>query len=366
MARPEAAISKISAFACTIPTDSPESDGTIAWDKTTLVLAEVEAGGAKGLGYTYCHSAAAELIAKTLADVLRGHDVFAIEAAWTAMAQAVRNIGRPGIAACAISALDMALWDAKARLFDVPLAILFGPARERVPVYGSGGFTSYTDRQIADQLSGWAAQGCAWVKIKVGREPARDGARVDVARRAIGTQTGLFVDANGAYARKEALAFANVFAERAIAWFEEPVSSDDLEGLRLVRDRAPAGMDIAAGEYGYRPFYFRNMLAAGAVDVLQADATRCGGYTGFFRAAALCDAWGIALSSHCGPAVHLPAAIAAPRLRHMEWFHDHVRIEQMLFDGAPRLREGTIAPDLSRPGNGLAFRRADAERYAVT
>ncbi|HEY3776856.1 MAG TPA: enolase C-terminal domain-like protein [Rhizomicrobium sp.] len=364
MARPEAAVSKISASTWTIPTDLPESDGTIAWDRTTLVLADVEAGGAKGTGYTYCDGAAAPLIAKTLAEVLRGRDAFAIEAAWTSMADAVRNLGRPGIAACAISALDMALWDLKARLLDIPLATLFGPAREEVRVYGSGGFTSYTDRQIADQLSGWSAQGCSWVKMKVGREPARDTARVDAARRAVGASAGLFVDANGAYARKQALEFADIFAERGVAWFEEPVSSDDLEGLRLMRDRAPAGMEIAAGEYGYTPFYFRNMLEAGAVDVLQADATRCGGYTGFFRAAALCDAWGIALSSHCAPAVHLPAAIAAPRLRHMEWFHDHVRIEQMLFEGAPHVQGGAIAPDLSRPGNGLVFRRADAERYA--
>ncbi|MGH6890438.1 MAG: enolase C-terminal domain-like protein [Rhizomicrobium sp.] len=363
MARAQAAISKISAGAYTIPTDSPESDGTIAWDSTTLVLAEIEAGGAAGMGYTYCDGAAAGLISKKLAEVLKGRDAFAIEAAWTAMADAVRNIGRPGITACAISALDTALWDLKARLLDVPLATLFGPARERVPVYGSGGFTSYTDRQIADQLSGWAAQGCSWVKMKVGREPARDAARVDVARRAIGAQVGLFVDANGAYARKEAVAFADLFAERGVTWFEEPVSSDDLEGLRLLRDRAPAGMDIAAGEYGYTPFYFKNMLAAGAVDVLQADATRCGGYTGFFRAAALCDAFAIPLSSHCAPALHLPATVAAPRLRHMEWFHDHVRIEQRLFDGAPQVREGAIAPDPARPGNGLAFRRADAERY---
>jgi L-alanine-DL-glutamate epimerase-like enolase superfamily enzyme len=108
------------------------------------------------------------------------------------------------------------------------------------------------------------------------------------------------------------------------------------------------------------------MLEAGAVDVLQADATRCGGITGFLRAAALCDAFQVPLSSHCAPSVHLPVACAAPRLRHMEWFHDHVRIERMLFDGAPTLRGGHIAPDLSRPGHGLAFRHADAERFRIS
>jgi L-alanine-DL-glutamate epimerase-like enolase superfamily enzyme len=160
------------------------------------------------------------------------------------------------------------------------------------------------------------------------------------------------------------VAFAERFAESGVAWFEEPVSSDDLEGLRLLRDRAPAGMDIAAGEYGYELFYFRRMLEAGAVDVLQIDATRCCGFTGFLRAAHLCDSWGLPLSTHTAPALHLHAACAAPRLRHVEWFHDHVRIEGMLFDGAREAREGRLAPDLSAPGHGLTFKHADAARFA--
>jgi len=360
----DAAITRIDCAAYTIPTDAPESDGTIEWDRTTLIVSEVEAGGKAGLGYTYCHSAVVPLIARTLASEVHGHDAFAIESAWTAMVGIVRNIGWPGVAACAISAVDIALWDLKAKLLDVPLATLLGPARPRVPVYGSGGFTSYTDERLADQLAGWVHEGCAFVKMKVGREPETDGARVRAARNAI-RDAQLFVDANGGYSRKQALGLANAFSDLGVTWFEEPVSSDDLEGLHLIRNRAPAGMDIAAGEYGYTPFYFRRMLEAGAVDVLQADATRCGGVTGFLRAAAICDAHGMPFSSHCGPAIHLHPACAAPRLRHMEWFHDHVRIEHMLFDGAPTLRDGHIAPDLSRPGHGLVFRQADAERFRV-
>jgi L-alanine-DL-glutamate epimerase-like enolase superfamily enzyme len=108
------------------------------------------------------------------------------------------------------------------------------------------------------------------------------------------------------------------------------------------------------------------MLEAGAVDVQQADATRCGGFTGFLQIAALCDAFHVDLSGHCAPALHLHAACAAPRMRHLEWFHDHVRIERMLFDGAPQPRNGEIAPDLTRSGNGLVFKREDAARYAVS
>jgi L-alanine-DL-glutamate epimerase-like enolase superfamily enzyme len=357
-----APIVRVTAASYTIPTDAPESDGTIAWDSTTMVTAEVEAGGKTGFGYTYCDASAGLVIDSLLSKTIVGSDAFAIEACWAAMNAAVRNIGRPGIAACAISAVDIALWDLKAKHLGVALATLLGGARDSAPVYGSGGFTSYEDGRLCDQLGGWAAEGCRWVKMKIGREPERDLHRVEKAKQAIG-ETILFVDANGAYSRKQALHLAQAFAAFDVGWFEEPVSSDDLDGLRLMRDRGPAGMSIAAGEYGYTPYYFRAMLAAGAVDVLQADATRCGGITGFLRAAALCDGFQIPLSSHCGPAVHLAVACAAPRLIHMEWFHDHVRIEQRLLDGAPQLMNGCIAPDLSRPGHGLELRTADARKF---
>jgi L-alanine-DL-glutamate epimerase-like enolase superfamily enzyme len=358
-------LARVNAQAFRFSTDAPEADGTIAWDATTLVLVEIEAAGVVGTGYTYADASAAEVVNRVLAKVVMGQEASAIPRLWGAMVGAVRNIGWRGVAACAISAVDVALWDLKARLFDVSLARLFGMERERVPIYGSGGFTSYSDDRLREQLKGWVARdGCRFVKMKIGSEPERDVHRVAVARHAIG-DAALFVDANGAFSPKQAQLFADRFGELGVAWFEEPVSSDDLAGLRQVRDRAPAGMDIAAGEYGYEVFYFKRMLDAGAVDVLQADATRCCGYTGFFRAAALADAHGIALSSHCAPALHLPACCAAPRLRHMEWFHDHVRIEHMVFDGAPVAADGAIVPALDRPGHGLVFKKRDAERLAA-
>jgi L-alanine-DL-glutamate epimerase-like enolase superfamily enzyme len=188
---------------------------------------------------------------------------------------------------------------------------------------------------------------------------------VRVARGAIGDDAGLFVDANGALDGKQALDYAQRFSEQNVVWFEEPVSSDDVAGLAALRNALPARMELAAGEYGYTQDDFRTLLANEAVDVLQADVTRCGGITGFMRVAALCDAFHRPLSAHCAPAIHLHVACAAPRLRHQEWFHDHVRIEQMLFDGAPRAIDGAIAPDLSRPGCGLDFKHADAQCYAV-
>jgi L-alanine-DL-glutamate epimerase-like enolase superfamily enzyme len=362
--RLEVPVEGIAATAYTVPTESPESDGTLAWDETTVVLVEVEAGGVGGLGFSYTGEAAALVIDRRLAPVVIGRAAMDIPAAWSAMVAAVRNVGLPGLAATAISAVDIALWDLKARLLDLPLVTLLGAARERVPIYASGGFTSYDFDELGEQLASWVAGGTDQVKIKVGRSPRDDVARVRAARRAIGPDVALFVDANGAYVTKQALALAEEFARLGVSWFEEPVSSDDLEGLRLLSQRAPAEMEIAAGEYGYEPAYFRRMLAAQAVDVLQADCTRCLGISGFLAASALADAFSVPLSAHTAPALHVHPSCAVQNIRHVEWFHDHVRIERLLFDGVVEPEHGELRPDLSRPGHGLELKQADAERYA--
>lgn len=365
MARSEAPVTDVRARAYTIPTDKPEADGTFAWDSTTLVVVNVDGGGKTGLGYTYTHGSIVALIESTLKEVVVGTDAMDPPGAFAAMQRAVRNMGRQGLAATAISAVDAALWDLKAKLLEVPLCTLLGRVRKSVPIYGSGGFTTYSLEELKQQLTDWVERdGCRFVKMKIGTHPEVDLMRVAKAKIAIGENVTLFVDANGAYTTKQALAMAGVFEAYRVGWFEEPVSSDDLAGLRLMRERAPPCMEIAAGEYGYDIDYYRHMLAVGAVDVVQADVTRCGGITGFLQVATLADAHHVDLSGHCAPALHLHAACAAPRLRHLEWFHDHVRIEHMLFDGAPVPKNGCIAPDLTRAGHGLTFRERDAERFA--
>ena len=348
-------VERLSATARTIPTDRPESDGTLEWDSTTIVVVEAHSDGCTGLGYTYTDEAAAELVTGKLAEVVEGHDALAVGAAYEAMGEALRNVGRPGLAWCALSAVDLALWDLKARLFDVPLVRLLDAVRDEVPVYGSGGFCTYGPHEVAEQLGGWIGEGIPRVKMKVGRDQEADPERVAAARAAIGTEAELYVDANGAYTTKEALAWAERYAsEWGVTWFEEPVSSAELDGLTLVRDRAPAGLDIAAGEYAYVPRDFVNLL--GAVDCLQADVTRCGGITGFLRAGALAAAHGLDLSAHCAPAASLAACCAVPRFRHLEWFHDHLRVETRLFDGVAEPEGGVVRPSLSHPGNGLSLR----------
>jgi L-alanine-DL-glutamate epimerase-like enolase superfamily enzyme len=345
-----------------IPTATPESDGTFEWEATTLVVVHVSGGGKRGFGYTYADPATAKLI-ETLGEKAKGKNALDIDRIWADLIHAVRNLGRRGIAAMAISAVDAALWDLKAKLFGVALIDLLGSVRDAAPVYGSGGFTSYSIAELQEQLGGWAEGGIARVKMKVGRDARADRERVRAAREAIGKTCELFVDANGAYGVKQAIRQADDFAESGVAWFEEPVSSDNLAGLRFIRDRVL--MDVAAGEYGYELQYFDEMIAAGAVDVLQADATRCCGITGFIKASAICEARSMPLSAHCAPSLHAHLGCALLPLRHLEHFFDHARIESMLFDGALTPREGALHPDRSRPGLGVELKESDARRFAI-
>jgi L-alanine-DL-glutamate epimerase-like enolase superfamily enzyme len=360
--RVDTPVSELRASVFTVPTDGPESDGTLEWEETTLVLVEVDAGGETGIGWTYGAAAAAKVVEDQLAGVVCGTSALDVRGLQLAMRRKLRNAGYPGIGAGAVSAVDVALWDLKAKLLGVPLVTLLGAIHEEVPVYGSGGFCSYTDEQLARQLAGWVDEGITRVKMKVGREPNRDLDRVRIARLAIG-DAELFVDANGAFSSERALRCAEAYAAWGVTWFEEPVSSNDVDGLRLVRSKAPAGMEIAAGEYAYTPDDFRALV--GAVDCLQADVTRCGGITGFLQAGSLSEAFELDLSGHTAPTIHAHVMCAVAKVRHVEWFHDHVRIERMLFDGFLEPEDGALRPDRSRPGLGVEFKRADAERYAL-
>ncbi|MDQ3886663.1 MAG: mandelate racemase [Actinomycetota bacterium] len=362
----DATVDAIDVSVYTVPTDGPEADGTLTWDRTTMVLVEVRSGDAHGTGWTYGPPACAPVVSDQLADVVVGGDALNVGAAFDAMVKTVRNAGRAAAVGYAISAVDIALWDLKARLLGLPLYRLLGAVRDDVPVYGSGGFTSYGEARLRAQLEGWVdAQHIPRVKIKVGeswgRAAARDLKRMTQARATIGPNVELFVDANGGYTRKQAIRILRAAADLDIHWFEEPVSSDDLDGLRQVRDAVLA--DVTAGEYGCDLTYFRRMCAAGAVDCLQADISRCGGITEWMRVAAVAAAHHLQLSGHCAPHLHLHAAMAIPNLRHLEWFYDHVRIEQMFFDGTVDPDGGTVRPHPTAPGHGLRLRREVASRY---
>ena len=361
-------VGAVEVSAYTVPTDAPEADGTLAWDSTTLVLVQVRAAGTVGTGWTYAPRAAAALVQDLLAPDVRDGDPLDAPALSQAMVRAVRNTGRPGLASYAISAVDVALWDLKARLLDLPLHRLLGAARSEVPVYGSGGFTTYDSAQLDHQLGGWMEQAIPRVKIKIGESwgtrTERDLARMGQTRRTVGDDIEVFVDANGGYRRKQAVRVMRAAHDLDIRWFEEPVSSDDLDGLREVRDAVDA--DVTAGEYGTDLYYFRRMCQAGAVDCLQVDLSRCGGITEWLRASAVAASFGLQVSGHCAPHLHVHAAAATPNLRHLEWFHDHVRIESMFFDGTLDPQGGSLTPRDDAPGHGLTLRTADVAKFRVS
>ena len=348
-----------------IPTEQPESDGTLKWHFTVLVLVEISAGNEKGIGYTYADSATAEFVKEHLFPLLEGEDAMDNTRLWDWMFHQTRNLGRPGITSMAISAVDAALWDLKAKFLQLPLCKLLGQKRHFLPVYASGGFTSYGPEELAEKFSEWKARGHHMFKMKIGRNKPEDLQRIQSARQTIGEENLLFVDANGAYSPKEAIAMAAEMKRFDVRWFEEPVTSDDPEGLKLVRMKVPAETEVAAGEYAYTLDDFRRFLEKRAVDVLQADATRCGGITGFLKADTLCEAWHIPLSAHCAPALHLHVGLSSEKIRHAEYFRDHVRIENKLFEDCPVAKDGKLWPNLERPGLGLEFKFADAEKYEI-
>jgi L-alanine-DL-glutamate epimerase-like enolase superfamily enzyme len=360
------AVTAVEAAVYVIPTDAPEADGTLTWDKTTMVLVTVHAGGEQGMGWSYTAAAAQTVITEALADIVVGRSAFDIPGTAEAMARQVRNIGRPGVAAMAISAVDIALWDLKARLLGQSLTSLLGRAREDVPVYGSGGFTSYDDTRTRQQLSEWAEkENIPRVKIKIGEswgeDVRRDLARAELAREVIGPGTELYVDANGGYSVGQAVRVADELSTIGVSWFEEPVSSQDLAGLATIREQVRP--DVAAGEYSWSLADSARLIDAGAVDCLQLDVTRCGGISEFLRGAALAAAHNLQVSGHCAPNLHAHVGAAVPNLRHVEYFHDHQRIERLFFDGTLDPSGGAMRPDPDRRGHGLALRAADADQY---
>jgi L-alanine-DL-glutamate epimerase-like enolase superfamily enzyme len=360
-------IDALDVHAYTVPTATEkESDGTLEWDSTTLVVVELSCGEHTGLGYTYCDPAAASVIASKLRGIVEGADPLMPERAWAQMQVQSRQLGQEGVAAMAISAVDIALWDLKAKLLGVCLADALPRFRDSVPIYGSGGFCDYSPEQLREQVQSWVQWGCGKVKIKVGRDAQADLRRVELVRSVAGDEVDVMVDANGANSAAGAVLWAQRYRELGVTYFEEPVSSDDLAGLAHVRDHAPAGLAVAAGEYGWNLPYFQRMLEAGAVDILQADVTRCGGVANMIRVDGLCKARSMPSSAHCAPAISAHVCCAMETNIHIEYFFDHYRIEGMLFDGTLEPDGGKLTPDRDRPGLGLEFKHADAAQYEVS
>lgn len=361
-----AAVEQVQTTAYTIPTATDEeSDGTFTWDSTSVVVIEVAADGHRGLGYTYADPSVAQVIESKLADIVCGSDAMAPQQLWAQMQVQIRQLGHAGIAAMAVSAVDVALWDLKARLLGVSLADLLPRYRDSVPIYGSGGFCNLSADQLREQVQGWMDDDIPRVKIKVGRDPEADPDRVQLVRDVVGSGVEVMVDANGAYQPHEAIDHARRFRELGVTYLEEPVTSQDVAGMAEVRRHAPPGLAIAAGEYGWSLPMLEQLLSARAVDILQADVTRCGGITNFPRIDGMCRARSMPFSAHCAPAISAHACCAMETVLHIEYFFDHYRIERILFDGTLSPEGGMLTPDRSRPGLGLELCRDRAARYEI-
>jgi L-alanine-DL-glutamate epimerase-like enolase superfamily enzyme len=367
MARTGPPIVALNATAYTVPTGAPEADGTAAWDSTTAVVVHAQADAVTGLGWSYASPAAADIVNDVLAPTVIGTSAWRIAEAADSMSRATRNAGRAGVIACAISAVDIALWDLKARLLEIALADLLPRAHERVAVYGSGGFTTYDDEELTTQLRGWVEQQhIPRVKIKIGESTGsretRDLERIERARAIVGPETELYVDANGGYTLGQARRVERTMRQWDVRWFEEPVSSDYPHSLAAVRAASLA--DVAAGEYIFRLTDACTLLEAGAVDCLQIDVTRCGGITQWLRIAALAASHGLDVSGHCAPQLSAHVGCATANIRHLELFHDHQRLEPMLFEGTLPIEDGAMRPDASRVGHGMSL-RPEAEAFTA-
>jgi L-alanine-DL-glutamate epimerase-like enolase superfamily enzyme len=360
---PRVTDSKVSVFE--IPTETPEADGTIEWDSTTLLLVEVHADGKTGLGYSYGHRCLVSLIEDLLTRCVKGKNVLNLPEIWGSLGHTVRNNGEVGLTSMAISAIDIALWDLKAKILQVSLSELLGQTRPRVPVYGSGGFTNYSDEKMKAQLQQWTKQGIRKFKIKVGTDPDQDPYRVKKVREVVGDQAELFVDANGAYDFQTALKLSEAFSKFNVTWFEQPIDPFNLDGMRELKRRLPAGMNLASGEYIYDLSDLQYGIENQAQDFIQLDATRCKGFTGFIKGAHACEMHRIPISSHCAPSLHVALGCALPNFKHIEYFFDHGRIENLIFDGVPEVIDGTLTPDLTQPGHGLKFKAQAAEKYKI-
>ncbi|MEP7177469.1 MAG: enolase C-terminal domain-like protein [Pseudonocardiales bacterium] len=361
---PVTTISGVKVAVYTFPTPEPEADGTLQWAATTAVTVTLHAGGQAGLGWTYSSPAAAAVIHDKLADAVNDRDAHDIAGGWSAMHRACRNLGTKGLVMQAISAVDMAWWDLKARLLKMPMTALLGQYRSEVPIYGSGGFTTLSDAQLEEQVGWWQTVGCTAMKIKIGQawgtHTTRDLARVGELRKYASDDVQLMVDANGGYSAGQARRIGHALDDLGVTWFEEPVSSDDTSGLANLRGALRC--DIAAGEYAADVYDVRALLPV--VDCLQLDATRCGGYTGWLRSAALAQSQNLQVSAHCAPSLHAYVAAAVPNLRHVEWFVDHARLEPLLVDGLPEARGGALHLNTSTTGHGMSI-RSEAEQWHV-
>lgn len=353
-------IAKVEVCLVSQPVTSGAADATRKVENIGFLIVRLTTDqGLEGFGVTY-HEVGGEatgiLIEKNIKDKLIGLDPFATDSFLNEMAAYLRGVGRKGLMWCALSAVDIALWDLKGKIIGIPIYKLIGGNRDKVEVYASGGWTSYDDDRLVDEISGMVRDGYKKVKFKVGVEGGqnlkRDVRRVEKVRDAVGPDVGIMLDANNCWDAATGARFANMVKDLDIMFLEEPVMADDITGL--AKYKRSTDLPLATGEHEYTKYGVRDLLVNNAADIVQTDGTRTGGFTELLKIAALTQAWNVKLAPHAMELIHMQIAGGISNCPFLEKLILFDELTYHTFKDAPRPVGGMIEiPD--EPGLGLTL-----------
>jgi L-alanine-DL-glutamate epimerase-like enolase superfamily enzyme len=349
-------VKDIEVFHVTTPLDAPVSDSSFTIRNSGMVVVRVIVNPElSGYGMTFSVPVA-EYIHRTLKPVVTGRDPVCVETAWNAMRSATRSAGRKGVALLAMSAIDIALWDLRGKILGLPIYKLLGGSNCLIPVYASGGWLSYTLEQTVEEAKKNVADGYRTIKIKIGAEGGKnlraDVKKIEAVRSAIGDEIDLIVDANGIWDASTAIRFAQMVKDCNVSLFEEPVDADDIPGLRRVRETIQ--IPVATGENEYTKYGMRDLVLGEAVDVVQCDITRAGGFTEMQKISAIASAWNLRFAPHAWEFAGAHLMSDAPHALYLEKLSIQERIFQKAIFNYPLPRNGFYEiPD--KPGLGVEF-----------
>jgi len=324
--------------------------------------------GITGTGFAYTlgigGTALRELVDTYLTPLVLGHDLRDVERIWTRCWWELHALGSAGMTRFALAAIDIALWDILAKHAGVPLYRLLGGSRDRIPAYGSGINMHLDGEPLLDQMRGFLARGYRAVKMKVGRDnPEEDVERVASVRRLLGPGVRLMLDANQKWTAAEAIRRAHMLRPFDPFWLEEPLLADDRAGHAHVRQAT--GIPIAVGETLYTRYEFADYMRAGAVDVVQADISRVGGFTEWMKIARLAESFNLPVTPHFLMELSVHALCAVPNGLILEDLQGGSLTDLGILAEPIRVVNGEMAPP-ARPGHGIVFDPAALRRYEVT
>jgi L-alanine-DL-glutamate epimerase and related enzymes of enolase superfamily len=321
-----------------------------------VVLVKTDTGRT-GLGITY-HEVGGEAIRECInvdiAPRILGRSPMETEALYDESFAYMRGIGRKGLAFCAYSAIDIALWDLKGQMHDLPLFRLLGGKRNVVPVYASGGWTSYSIDELVEEAKRMVSEGYTKMKLKIGVDGGKnineDVRRIRAVREAVGPEVDIMLDANNAWTAATAIRFADKVRELDIFLLEEPVFADDIPGL--ARFKRGSNIPVGTGEHEYTRFGVRDLILGNAVDIVQADVARCGGYTESLKIIALIQAWNLQYAPHGMEHMHMHLVAAHSCGLMLERLYMFEQVVGDVFDNPPAPKNGMLTlPET--PGLGL-------------